>query len=174
MWFLSFLIVRYPLFLPLLSLGGFSLSQILSILPDLVLFFFFPPGARRSWPTSFTSILVSSSDCFFHTLGLFGRFWCYIGLGCLSLMVCFPCKLKLLNRVDSALLTLCITIPSNSPESVHKVFRNRQKMPQVRHSVGGDGALMWSTALSVSVLQNQKLSFSLLYLALIQAQGTDS
>lgn len=69
---------------------------------------------------------------------------------------------------------LCIRIPSNSPVSVHKVFRNRQKMPQVRHSVGGDGALMWSPALSVSVLQNQKLSFSLLYLTLIQAQGTDS
>ena len=58
----------------MLSLGGFSLSQILSIHPDLVLFFFFLPGAMRSWPTSFTSILVSFSHCFSHTLGLFGRF----------------------------------------------------------------------------------------------------
>lgn len=33
---------------------------------------------------------------------------------------------------------------------------------------------MWSPALSVSVLENQKLSFLLLYSELVQNQGTDS
>lgn len=82
-----FLIVRYPLFLPMLSFGGFSVRQILCILPDLVLFFFFLPGAIRSWPTSFTSILVAFSLCFSYTLGLFGR------LGVISVLGFFTCGL---------------------------------------------------------------------------------
>lgn len=166
-------IARYPLFLSIFSFVGFSLSQILFILTNSAVFFSFHPGAMMSGPTLprlHSHPRIPRSRSLTHFGHLVGLLFCYFTYDLFVWQVKVP-------QLSGLCSIFYITVPSKPPthrkDSIN--IRGRwQKVSGVRCFIGGDGTLMWSPALSVSVLENQKLSFLLLYSELVQAQGTDS